>query len=85
MKTTTNRAALPVAFNHKNLKSTADYFRANWKKLPAWRLNLGKKCCRDAQPVVKAVAKEFSLTPLQARSVVIAAALRHMLGLAFEE
>jgi hypothetical protein len=44
-------------------------------------MNLGKKVCRDVQPVAKAVAAEFGLTSLQARSVLMDAALRHMLGL----
>jgi hypothetical protein len=81
MKKQIKGAALPAAFNYANLKRTADYFRKNWKNIPTWHMNLGKKVCRDVQPVAKAVAAEFGLTPLQARSVLMDAALCHILGL----
>ena len=81
MKTTTrNGAALPATLNIENLKSSADFFRANWRKLPPCRWNLGKKLCGEAQPVVRAVAKKFGLTLIQARSVVVDAAIRRVLG-----
>lgn len=79
--TKTNGAALPAVFNYTNLQRSADYFRTNWKKLPTWRMKLGKACCREVQPLAKAVAAEFGLTSLQARSVLMDAALRHVLGM----
>jgi hypothetical protein len=70
---------LEAALNSEAITSAAQYFCANSRRLPIWRLKLPVATCNELQPLVKLVAEKWGLTPIQSSSVVAELALRRIL------
>ena len=74
----TNGAASQTAINHdtvNTIKNTAQHYRANAGRWPVWRINLPVKLARRVNRLAILVAKDFNLSPMVARFVVLDVAI----------
>jgi hypothetical protein len=80
MKNKTKGAASRLAVNAETITKLADYFRNNSRRIPVTRMKLPTELCAKLRPLVNMIAEKWSLTPLQARSVVTHIALQRIFG-----